>query len=326
MDGSNPNNMIDVDEQEAVMVRYLLGQSSEEERTQVEERYFSDRDYFDQLLALEDSLIDDFVCGRMPNERLDAFKQSLFIRKEDVRFTRALLQATTEKEFEHTEHGSRLRPRPFMQFSAPRGLFISISIVALLLLALSIGLYRINHKLRNELSENQRRIATIEKEKDAVEQELTEARSQNESTARELESERNKRIEADNSLQKLGQRQSSEASPDFIRIVLGSAFIPRGTSGSLREVRVPENLRWLQFIVPIKGYSEYESYRVTIQLAGQIGPFEKRLAKPSRTSPSLVVTVSATDLRQGDYIFTLYGERPAAQPAELERYAFRITS
>ena len=90
------------------MVRYLLGLSTEEERTQVEERYFSDGEYFDQLLALEDSLIEEYVTGRMPTERQRAFRKSYSFRGEDVRFSRALIQGITKKNL---MHGPRLNAR-----------------------------------------------------------------------------------------------------------------------------------------------------------------------------------------------------------------------
>src|SRR6185369_2447564 len=79
------------------MVRYLLGLSTEEERTQVEERYFSDSEYFDQMLAVEDSLIDDYVTGRMPRERQRAFRDSFSLRGEDIRFSQALVRSVTKE-------------------------------------------------------------------------------------------------------------------------------------------------------------------------------------------------------------------------------------
>ncbi|MGH9428628.1 MAG: hypothetical protein ACRD2L_20250, partial [Terriglobia bacterium] len=83
------------------MVRYLLGQSPEEERDQVEERYFSDNEYFDQLLALEGSLIDDFLSGRMPAGQLSSFQESWSGRQDDLHFSRALFRAVTQKKLDH---------------------------------------------------------------------------------------------------------------------------------------------------------------------------------------------------------------------------------
>ena len=303
------------------MIRYLLGQSPEEERTRLEERYFSDGAYFDQLLALEDSLIDDFVSGRMPSEQFEAFKRSVNFRKDDVRFTRALIQAATKKKIDQT--GRRYFPQSLMQFSpSPRSLVIGVSIVVLLL-ALSFALYFRSHTLRKQLSENEAQLSTLNKENQAYEQELSEARSQTKSMARELELERNKRIDAENSLHKLDRRDSSGDPSDFITVSLNAAFIPRGSSGAPREVHVSENTRWLRFAITLKGYGEYESYRILIKLAGDNEVFRSGTLKATG-SRGLAVTVPVNDLRSGDYILTLYGERPAAPPTEVQRYAFRI--
>jgi hypothetical protein len=42
------------------MLRYLFDESSEEERRQIEERYFADNEYFENLLKLEEDLIDEY--------------------------------------------------------------------------------------------------------------------------------------------------------------------------------------------------------------------------------------------------------------------------
>ena len=46
-----------------LMVRYLLGDLSDQERERLEQIYFADDDAFAQLSALEDELVDDYVRG-----------------------------------------------------------------------------------------------------------------------------------------------------------------------------------------------------------------------------------------------------------------------
>ena len=43
------------------MFRYLLGELSEEEQREIEERYFTDTEYFEDLLKLEENLIDEYA-------------------------------------------------------------------------------------------------------------------------------------------------------------------------------------------------------------------------------------------------------------------------
>lgn len=330
MDRLNRNNVTGGDEQEAVMVRYLLGQSPEEERDRVEERYFSDGEYFDQLLALEDSLIDDFVSGRMPAEQLRAFKEEcLSSRQDDVRFTRALFEAVTKKKPDQPVPKQTLtlpvRQQQQPMFARARSSVLVASIAALIILAICLALFSRNQTLRNTLSETEAELVRLREANDAAQRELSQALSQRESSARELEIERNKRIDAESSLQKQGRPESPNVPSDFMTIVLGSAFIPRGSTGATREVRISDDVRWLRLVVSLEAFRMYDSYRISMKRAGEKELFESASVKPSGSSHKLAITVPATNLRQGDYLVTLYGERSAAARTELEQYSLRIT-
>ena len=67
--------MTDAFNNEDVLVRYLLGQLSEEEQEQIEEQYIGDGDFLDQLLVVEDDLIDDYVTGSLPAQDRLHFEQ-----------------------------------------------------------------------------------------------------------------------------------------------------------------------------------------------------------------------------------------------------------
>jgi hypothetical protein len=315
----------DSDEQEAVMVRYLLGLSTEEERAYVEERYFSDGEYFDHLLAVEDSLIDDFVTGRMPADRRTAFRESFALRHDDIRFAASLFQATTKKKLDAElapEPKHQMRGRKWMPFASPRLAALAVSIVALVLLIMSITLFFINKSIRNKLFQSETGLAEL---KEATQEQLNRERRQRELSERELETERNKRIEAESLLQKRAPAFLPNEASDFKKIILGAAFLSRGARGTAREIRLPDNVRWVRFEIPVKTHGEYESYRVSIKLAGERVIFERGSLRLTGTSSNLVVTVPASELRQGDYIITLVGARASgAPPDELEQYSLRI--
>lgn len=63
---------------EAKCRRYLLNQgASEEEREQVERTFLGDASFFEELVALEEELVDDYVLGRMPDDERAAFEANL---------------------------------------------------------------------------------------------------------------------------------------------------------------------------------------------------------------------------------------------------------
>ncbi|PYS70334.1 MAG: hypothetical protein DMF69_13855 [Acidobacteria bacterium] len=55
-------------ESEQMMTRYLLGELSESEQSVLEKEYFTDPQFFDQMLKIENELVDDYVRGRLSKE------------------------------------------------------------------------------------------------------------------------------------------------------------------------------------------------------------------------------------------------------------------
>ena len=56
------------------MRRYLLGELSEQERDQLDQRYFSDDEQFEILSALEDELVHDYVSGDLSDQESKRFE------------------------------------------------------------------------------------------------------------------------------------------------------------------------------------------------------------------------------------------------------------
>src|SRR5687767_12164718 len=74
------------------LVRYLLGQTDEEERAQLEERLFTDDAFEEELMATADELMHDYLAGRLNGaERLFFEERFLAVRRHRERL--AFLQA-----------------------------------------------------------------------------------------------------------------------------------------------------------------------------------------------------------------------------------------
>jgi hypothetical protein len=77
------------------MIRYLLGELSDEEKTYVEEKYFAGADYFEQLLDLEDELIYQYVHNKLSQEDRQRLERHFLVspeRREKVKLARALAE------------------------------------------------------------------------------------------------------------------------------------------------------------------------------------------------------------------------------------------
>lgn len=88
-------------EEETVLRRYLLGESSMEERVSVEARLFLDDEYSSQLKAVEDELIDDYAYDELTAGEREEVESRLLSepgRREDLRIARAFKRYLSQNE------------------------------------------------------------------------------------------------------------------------------------------------------------------------------------------------------------------------------------
>jgi hypothetical protein len=74
--------------------RFLLGKLSEDERAGVEKRFLSDNDFFEQVLAAEDGLIDQYLLGALSKEDMSearALFESSRLQQDKLESTRSLI-------------------------------------------------------------------------------------------------------------------------------------------------------------------------------------------------------------------------------------------
>lgn len=82
-----------------LIIKYLLGQLSEDQMVKIEEEYVTDKNFFDQLVAVEDDLIDDYVRGRLSRRQRQQFETYFLCsaeRQKKLEFARSLLMVVSE--------------------------------------------------------------------------------------------------------------------------------------------------------------------------------------------------------------------------------------
>ena len=92
--------MIEAPLSEQHIRRYLLGELSEREQVETEDLAFADQKVLEQILAVEQDLIDDYVSGDIPEERRQNFQTHFLAsaeRKKKVAFARALAAVVNER-------------------------------------------------------------------------------------------------------------------------------------------------------------------------------------------------------------------------------------
>src|SRR4051812_7338736 len=84
---------------ESLLVRYLLGNLTEEEQVRVEDQAFAEPDYLRAIEAAEADLIDYYVRGELAQADRQAFERRFLTspqRRGKVEFARALARVTAE--------------------------------------------------------------------------------------------------------------------------------------------------------------------------------------------------------------------------------------
>lgn len=75
--------MIHTSEQES-MLRYLLGELTEQEQAEIEGRYFNDAEFFEDMLEMEEVLTDEYIQARAATSKLDKKDEMVLARLEQL--------------------------------------------------------------------------------------------------------------------------------------------------------------------------------------------------------------------------------------------------
>jgi hypothetical protein len=303
---------------EKQLVRYLLGTASSEEEQQLEERYFSDDNYFELLMSVEDDLIDAYVRGELSGEDRQHFERRFLSspqRRQRVVFAQTLLDTAAQRS--HAEApavigrektswwrvwpGSGQIPQPVLQGFVFAGF-------ALLAVIGSVSITQ-TQRLRSQLAEVQTEGRNL---KQQVEQQRTLAQQLSEALDQE-------RIARDRL-----ERGSSKSLQQTI-----AAFILRpGSSRSSEDerplfIRPGTDLVKLQLDLGTVGNGQY---RVAVRTADDQEVWSQDGLPTRRTAGGGAVDVSlpANVLVSGDYVLTLRIVTAHGDIEDVGQYVFRV--
>jgi hypothetical protein len=179
---------------EGSLVRYLLGQLSEEEQVRIEEEYFGNQEWFTQLEVVEGELIDAYVCHQLSKKDRQAFEKAFLSvpeRRQRIAFAQALQVFVEQRKKTEATNGKLSFYRTFLQFIRSQKLgFVPVA-VALLLLLGCIWLIFDNVRMRNRLQQVQAGASEIEQKDKERNVQLQRERENNALLAQELENAKN---------------------------------------------------------------------------------------------------------------------------------------
>jgi hypothetical protein len=306
--------------QEALITRYLLGQLPPEQGDTIEERFFADSEYLEQILAAEDNLVDDYVADRLTARDRRDFEQHWLLgaeRHRDVsvaRLTRALISESPAG----TNIANRpvtLNARGTKRFDRTRWIALAAAVA---LVACSGWLYIRLTQLRGELD-------TFRSARAALEADLTRLRRGVDRDRERLES-----VEA--ALRR--ERQEPDAQPratisheNAPVSVVSFALVARPTRAGERyePLLIPRTIRTVELQIAVPSEAERPAYAAFIRTP-EGGEVWSASGIRARLGPERVValTVPVAALRDGDYVVTVRAHAVDGATETVDSRAFSI--
>ena len=297
-------------QEKTLIVRYILGQVSAEERTGLEERYFRDSDLFEQMVAAENDLIDSYVRGELSGPSRLQFESRFLATpelRERVRSARAIAeyQSQATSSISAPDPGKAITSRRPMS-PALRWAFAGL---AVLLLVWASWTTLANMRLRHEL--------------DRVIAERASAQHQQQELQRQIAalSEQLQQIKTSSPNQEIAQL--GEPGRPVLSLSL-SPGIPRGP-GKPNTLPISSDVSTALLLLKTSRDS-YSSYSVFLETPEGKQILQRDGLKAISTANGRVVPISLSSsaLQRGDYILHLFGQNSNGRSEEIDAYSFRV--
>ena len=309
------------------IVRYLLGELSEEEQAKIEEQYFVDDEYFEQLVAIEDDLIDSYVKGELSPLERERFEKHFLNspqRRQRLEFAKTLMKVVAETV--RAEQPVRTmvydKSRPWWQalfnfLIAPNPAF---SFAVLLLGAVVGGSWLMiqTQELRTRLTAFDAEKQLFSQRQQELQDQVAQQRDRSDQLANQLENERSQRTQLE---QKLNRLQSPQPAMDSF------VFFADATRGAGEENRVviKSGTDFVELKLVLENPNS-KSYRATIQNADEeiIASQSILPARPTKSEKMITWRLSMAYFLEDEYLLTLEGMTDSGKFELVDSYKFSV--
>jgi hypothetical protein len=309
-----------------MMVRYILKDLTEEERTGLEESYFADDTLFETLVAVEDELVDEYARGELTGRRRELFEKNYLTsddRRERVEFARALTRSVIKRKARSLE-GAKEPParsatwlasiKSFFQSPSPA---LKLGFAAAMLAALFAASWLVveNLRLRAEVGQLAAEREGLRKQEQELQQQIANERARVDQLAGQIKQE-----EPPTSVE---PRPAPQAPPSVASFVLSP--LTREASGARRFV-VPADAAQVEIKADFESAARHTSYRAAITTAEgtQLWRREGLRARASASGKTVILRLPSRMLKAGDLIVTISGLTSAGEYEDVADYSFTV--
>lgn len=337
--------------------RYLLDNLSDEEREGVEEQFFEDDAFFDEMVALEDELYYDYQQNRLTAHERTVFEKKFLQTRRDVEkaaFADAFLRETAELKPEKVALVEKAETVSWWQslvafFDFSGSMMQYGMAAAILLLALGvIVLFIQNSRLQNDKTELQNKQAQDAREQERIlfEKQLAQAElerelahekaqaGQNEKRIQEIEAERARLEKEINEARQRLNRPSPKIVPNqpvtppqksVLAFVLLPGLFSRDGGQGMSRIELPPSVKTLRLTLSLDSKDEYKRYDAIIKSVNDrsvvwTGANLKVTGKGAKKN--IFLQVPTKNLQRTDYEINLVGITESGTGEEITNYYF----
>ena len=301
-----------------ILIRYLLGSLPEEEAERLDELSIADDAFAWRLSAVENDLVDAYVCGELSGGDLAQFKQSYLSspnRLQRVEFAAALnsFEAKTataavpsSKPKEESSKGWTLWPWLSVPHLALQWGFAGGALA--MMLAASYLLFE-NGKLRKQTREAQGSHAAVDQHEQELQRQLNDQRAANAEMSKELE-----------------RLRVSQPNLDQIKTLSALLLPPTRGAGRLPTVSVARDTDLVVLFLALES-DDFPAYRVGLKdpATNQTVWHSANLEAVSSGSTTTVsISLAARLLKQQNYVIELTGVSVQGTAELIASYALKV--
>ena len=314
---------------EKLISRYLLGELSEEQQVEIEDRAFADKEYLAAITAVENDLIDEYVRQELSETDRRKFEGRFLAsaeRRKRVEFAKALARVPVEAPAPEKTVASQWSWREslyaFISGLNPAARF-ALSAAMLILLVGGAWLLTTTLRLRSQLTQLQ----AENQSRKALEQQIEAERRRNEELNARLNQEKQQREQTDESLRQLSETADPTSPPP--RPVIASLTLLPGISrggGDKPSLVMPGDARLVRLNIGIDPEEQYKNFAVELRTtAGRHVWNRENLAARNRGGARAIgLTLPASVLKSGEYELRLRGLKEGGEAEDIGFYYFDV--
>lgn len=315
---------------EKLIARYLLGELSEEQQVEIEDRAFADREYLASITAVENDLIDEYVRHELSDADRRKFESRFLAsaeRRKRVEFAKALarVEPVVEKTVVH-EWSWRESLYGFISGLNPAAKF-AFAAAMLIILVGGAWLLTMTLRLRSQLTQLQAENQSKQNQRQALEQQIEAERRRSEELNARLNQEKQQREQSDESLRQLSEPADPTNPPP--RPVIASLTLLPGISrggGDKPSLVMPGDARLVRLNIGIDPEEQYKNFAVELRTAAgrQVWTRENLPARNRSGARAIGLTLPASVLKSGEYELRLSGLKEGGEAEDIGFYYFDV--